>query len=187
MANLKDHKSSELTKMLLIGDSGTGKTGALAALANKGMKLRILDFDNGLDSLVSALGGPSGKNISNVEYVSLRDGYKAGPVGPILDGMPNTFVNAMRMLTDWDPSKLSGVPADIKTGNKLGSPATWGKDYCLVIDSLTFLGDAAYDQCLAMNPSAKDLRQIYGAAQDGLSNVLSLITHVRYNNEVRVK
>ena len=49
MPNLSKHQSSEFTKLLLMGDSKSGKTGALASLVLAGYKLRILDFDNGLE------------------------------------------------------------------------------------------------------------------------------------------
>ena len=51
MSSLADHQSSELTKVLVIGDSKSGKTGALTSLVAAGYKLRILDFDNLLDPL----------------------------------------------------------------------------------------------------------------------------------------
>ena len=53
MANIKTHKSAEYTKLMLVGDSGSGKTTALASLANAGYNLRILDFDDGLSILQS--------------------------------------------------------------------------------------------------------------------------------------
>ena len=49
MANIAKHISADVTKLLLVGDSGSGKTAALAALANAGKNLRILDYDDGLD------------------------------------------------------------------------------------------------------------------------------------------
>ena len=49
MASIKNHTSVDVTKLLLVGDSGSGKTASLATLANAGYKLRILDYDNGLD------------------------------------------------------------------------------------------------------------------------------------------
>ena len=51
MANISKHKSTSVTKLLLCGVSGSGKTSALASLANAGKKLRILDYDDGLDIL----------------------------------------------------------------------------------------------------------------------------------------
>ena len=40
----------KITKCILLGDSGTGKTGALASLVKAGYKLRVLDLDNKLAS-----------------------------------------------------------------------------------------------------------------------------------------
>ena len=51
MPSLANHQSNEYTKMLLEGDSGSGKTGSLASLVAAGFSLRILDMDNGLEPL----------------------------------------------------------------------------------------------------------------------------------------
>jgi len=51
MPKLGDHQSKSTTKMLFVGDSGAGKTGALASLAAAGYHLHIMDLDNGLDVL----------------------------------------------------------------------------------------------------------------------------------------
>ena len=68
MASIKNHTSVDVTKLLLVGDSGSGKTASLATLANAGYKLRILDFDNGLDILPEFL---TDTGVNNVSYVSL--------------------------------------------------------------------------------------------------------------------
>jgi hypothetical protein len=49
------HQSHRTTKLLNLGDAGSGKTGALASLAKAGQRLIILDFDNGLDILIGLL------------------------------------------------------------------------------------------------------------------------------------
>ena len=54
MPILSNHQSSEFTKLLLMGDSKSGKTGSLAPLTRK-YKLRILDYDNGLDALAQVV------------------------------------------------------------------------------------------------------------------------------------
>jgi len=51
MTSFNDHTSKDIIKALVMGDSGTGKTGMLASLANPGYKLLIHDLDNGLDIL----------------------------------------------------------------------------------------------------------------------------------------
>ena len=70
MASIKNHTSVDVTKLLLVGDSGSGKTASLATLANAGYKLRILDFDNGLDILPEFL---TETGVNNVSYVTLKD------------------------------------------------------------------------------------------------------------------
>ena len=74
----------------------------------------------------------------------------------------------------------------------LGAPSSWGPECILVIDSLTFLSDAAYNWAEGLNPNAKDRRQVYGMAQDAVEKILALlqsnnfetnvivISHVRY-------
>ncbi len=62
MANIKRHKAAEYTKLMLVGDSGSGKTTALSTLANAGYNLRILDFDDGLSILPEFLNKDAVKN-----------------------------------------------------------------------------------------------------------------------------
>lgn len=178
MPSLSEHQSAKYTKLLLIGDSSTGKTGALASLALAGFKLRILDFDNGLDSLAAAVRRSDPTKLANVEFVSLRDATKAGPQGPIIDGPPKAFMNALKMLEDWNPPVIG------QTGAVLGPTKNFGPEAILVIDSFTFLGEAAYNWAKALNPSAKDNRQIYGAAQELCEAVLSQLTAATFNSNV---
>ena len=78
MPALKDHHSSSTTKLLFVGDSGAGKTGALASLADAGYKIRILDLDNGVDVLRDLLtsGKYSKSAIENVDYVTITETMK---------------------------------------------------------------------------------------------------------------
>src|SRR5215471_4944794 len=157
--------------MLLIGDSGTGKTGANASLTKAGYNLRLLDLDAGWESLATAVRRTCPDRVASVEVESFRDKYKASSIGPVLDGAPTAFVKAIGLLEKW---------------GDLGSPAEWGPQSVLVIDSLTFLSDAAFNWAKAMNPSAKDQRQIYGAAQDAIEHVLAFITGSSFNTNVVV-
>lgn len=160
---------------MLIGYSGAGKTGALTSLVEAGYKLRILDFDNGLDSLVIQCRKRCPGKLGNIHFVSLRDKLKGTQAGPILDGMPTAFTRAMQLLDRW------------KDGTEdLGRPADWGEDTVVVIDSLTFLSEAAFNWATAMNPSAKDKRQIYGAAQEAIENAIALLTADSFKTNVIV-
>jgi len=165
MPSLSSHQSSQSVKLLLIGDSGAGKTGALTSLVEAGYKLRILDFDNGLDSLRIQMEQRCPEKMNNVDFFSLRDKLKSSPTGPILDGMPTAFTRAVNLLDRW---KYDDVD--------LGKSSDWGDDVVVVLDSLTFLSESAFNWATAMNPTAKDRRQIYGAAQEAVENVISLMT-----------
>lgn len=189
MPSLSNHQSNEYTKMLVMGDSGTGKTGALASLVKAGYKLRILDFDNGLDVLKQFVYRDCPENIDNVEYRTLQDKLKATPIGTVVEGTPRAFVDAIKMLDRWK----------YKTGDEeidLGVPAEWGPDCILVIDSTTFMAKAAFDWRETLVPrgaSGKyDERAVYGDAQNAVEKVLAtthsgnfktnviVISHVKY-------
>lgn len=146
MPPLDQHHSATSTKALFIGNSGGGKTGALASLAAEGYKLHILDMDNGLDVLKNYLTDPRSiycqKNkeaAANVDFVTITDPMKnAG--GKLIPKSATAWTRAMSQLIEW------------KDGNKnLGSITTWGTQDVLVIDSLTMLSNAALNFILSMN------------------------------------
>lgn len=165
MPKLSAHVSQDVTKLLLIGDSGTGKTGSLVSLIKAGYKLRILDFDNGLDVLVNLLREEPNADqlLSNVTYATCIDKLKtvAGQIVP--DGVPQAFPRAMNLLTNW------------KTEDEdLGPVASWGSDTILVIDSLTFMSRAAF-LFTEVSQGFKDPRQTYGEAQKKIENALGIL------------
>jgi hypothetical protein len=180
MPLLSAHQSNKITKLLLIGDSGTGKTGALASLVAAGYKLRILDMDNGLDSLTQQCKQRK-LDMANVDFRTLRDKLKSTPMGPVVDGMPKAFIDAVSMLDNWKYT-YEGVVTD------LGKPETWGDDTVLVIDSLTFLSNAAMAWASAVKvphgAKGQDGRAVYGEAQKALEHVLSLLTSENFKANV---
>lgn len=178
MPSLAEHQSSDFTKLLLMGDSKAGKTGALAPLAAK-FKLRILDYDNGLDSLVQAIKKTNPAHLANVEFRTLRDKIKATPMGSVTDGVARAFTDGLQMLDHWKYE-----------GTDLGKPAEWGKDVILVIDSLTFMSDAAFRFREPLVPKSKDgkydVRAVYFDAQNAIEDVLSLLTADSFKTNVIV-
>lgn len=179
MPSLSNHQSNEYTKLLIEGDSGSGKTGALASLVKAGYKLRILDMDNGLDVLKAYVQHECPENLDNVEFRTLRDKRKASADGPIIDGSAKAFVSAIKMLDLW---KYDDVD--------LGKPAEWGADCILVVDSLTMLSDAAFDFREPLTPRGKsgdyDKRATYFDAQGAIENVLALLTSESFRTNVIV-
>jgi len=179
MPSLSNHQSNRICKLLLIGDSGTGKTGALASLVAAGYKLRILDMDNGLDSLTQQCKQRK-LDMSNIDFRTLRDKYKSSPIGPVIEGIPKAFVEATQMLDNWKYTYDNQLI-------DLGKPETWTDDTVLVIDSLTFLSNAAMAWASAVKvphgAKGQDGRAVYGEAQKALEHILSLLTseHFRAN------
>jgi hypothetical protein len=183
MPTLDQHQSNEFTKLLIEGDSGSGKTGALTSLVAAGYKLRILDFDNGLEPLKQFIYKTCPENIANVEFVTLRDKRKAGPEGPVVS-KATAFIQALKLLDRWKYSTDDGTEID------LGVPAEWGPDVILVLDSLTFMSDAAFDfrEPLASRgrDGKYDMRAVYKDAQDAIEGVLALLTSEGFRTNVIV-
>lgn len=143
MPALSTHQSSTTTKMLLIGDSGSGKTGALASLAAAGYNLRIADLDNGLDVLRNILVDPrspygSGA-VERVTYQTLTDPMR-NINGQLVPRQATVWQRFVKLLENW------------KTESEdLGPVSTWTPQDILVIDSLTFASNAAMSFICSMN------------------------------------
>jgi|SRR6516165_282246 len=172
MPTLETAQQQAFVKLVLIGDSGTGKTGALACLAKK-YKLRIWDYDNkiagGILPILIRRDYP--ERLKEVEYVSLRDEYRASVSGPGYDGTPKAWPEGLALLDKWTDGS---------------NPKKWGQEYIAVLDSLTFCGDAAFNWISAMNPSVKDPRQWYGNAQKGVDKMLAILSSVHFQCHVIV-
>lgn len=179
MPSLADHQSNDLTKLLLIGEAKSGKTGSLISLVKAGYKLRILDFDNLLDILKYLILRECPELIANVEFRTLRDKRKATAAGIMIDGQPRAFVDAIKMLDRWKYDEID-----------LGVPSDWGGDCILVVDSLSRLCDAAYDwrETLAVRGrnGEVDRRSIYGDAQDAVEQLLATLTSKSFGTNVIV-
>lgn len=171
MPSLADMSNSNYVKLIMVGNSGAGKTGALTSLVRAGYKLRIVDFDKGLDPLL-AFSRKEKLDLSSVQYQSFRDKIKMTQQGPKVDGAPTAYVNALRALEKWPDDE--------------SDPAEWGPDHILVIDSLTNAGRAAFQWARAMNPSAREPRQWYHAAQQVIEDLIANVTSDSFNTNVIV-
>ena len=156
-----DINKKKPVKMMLVGHSGAGKTGALTSLVKAGYRIRILDLDNGLDSLINHVMTECPERIGQIDYMSFRDSYKMGPTGPMVQGTPKAYTNAMRALDKWEDGSI---------------PAQWGTNTILVIDSLTNLGRAAFAWAQQMQPQVREPRQWYNVAQDQIEKCIATAT-----------
>jgi hypothetical protein len=184
MPSLSQHKSQRFTKLLLLGDAKSGKTGSLVSLVNAGYKLRILDYDNLLDILYKLIMEQCPEKIDNVEFRPLRDRRKHTALGPVIDGTPRAFADGLKMLDRWKYKTAEGVEID------LGAPSKWGTNCILVLDSLSRFCDAAYDFREPLTPVGKsgdsDPRATYGDAQDAVENTLAMMTSDSFGTNVIV-
>lgn len=151
-----EHQSSKFTKLLYIGDSGTGKTGSLVSLLQAGYNIKAIDMDNGLDSLIFYAKQAQVNLKEQLEYFTFRDKYSASLSGPIIRGQPKAFTDSLAKMTEWSSIE------DDKT--------------IFLLDSGSSFGKAAFEWAKFMNPGAKDPRQWYFSAQQVVENTISMIT-----------
>lgn len=170
MPALSDHQSAEFVKLIYVGGSGSGKTGSLVSLAKAGYKLRIIDADNGLDALVHQIKAQCPEALASVEFETRKDRYKASPMGPMCPS-PKAFVQINQLLDKWPDGT---------------TPAEWGKDYILVLDSLTAIGKAAFEWARGLARDVKDPRQWYKGGQDAIDNILSTVTSDSFETNVLI-
>jgi hypothetical protein len=165
MPTLTDFSSQKPVKMLLIGDSGAGKTGALASLAKAGYNIRVLDFDAGIDTLAHQLKGDT-EALARVNYKTCTDKLKSVTIGNstriVPDGSPTAFSSGLALLDKWDD---------------LGPVYTWTNKDILVVDSLTHMGHAALRRVLALNNRSGEqpYQSDWGDAMRMLEDTLALL------------
>lgn len=163
-------ESSPFVKMIMVGESGAGKTGSLISLARAGYDIRLLDLDNGAATLQQLCLHENPDLLDNIDVISHVDKFKADPLkGLTISGRPTSYVNTMKTMNKWDDDTV---------------PSEWGPDKILVLDSLTALGRASYHWAQGMNPTAKDGRQWYGTAHDSLRNFLQLVAGKEFKTNV---
>lgn len=174
MGKLSLHQSNRTVKILNIGHSGTGKTGALACLAKAGYKINILDFDNGLDILKNLLHDDAAA-LDRVTFETFTDDMQATNGRFVAKGVPKAFTKAMDGLTKW---KFPISDGSDETYN-LGNIATWGTDTICVIDSLGLAAEAAlrYNRQVNGNQFSNHIHQEdYGQAMDRILGMIQMIT-----------
>lgn len=178
MPSLAQHQSNDFVKLLLLGDSKSGKTGSLVSLVRAGYELRILDFDNLLDILRKKVEEECPDRINQVEFRTLRDEYKATPGGTVVN-KPRAWFESIKMLNRWKYDDID-----------FGDPSEWGPDVVLVIDSLTRWSDAAYALHETITPRGKsgdyDGRAVYGNTQKDVEKQLASLTGESFRTNVIV-
>lgn len=167
MPTADQYESSVYTKLLYIGDSGTGKTGSLVSLLAAGYSFKVLDMDAGLGYLINeAKRLQLHKELTRLEYETYRDRYVTTPAGLMIKGTPKAFTNGLAKLTEW------GAIEDPKM--------------IFVLDSLSAFGKACFEWAKFMNPTSKDPRQWYHLAQQAVEATIANLTNPEFKMNVIV-
>jgi hypothetical protein len=164
--------------MMVIGNPGTGKTGGLTSLVKDDYWLGILDLDNGLETLKQYVLHECPDKINNIEFRTLRDEARMTQTGRTIIGAAKAYTTAVDMCDHW---KYGGVDE--------GNPWKWGPNRILVIDSGTFLAQAAYDwrEQISLGTGKKyDGRAVYYDAQKSFMSLMQTITSERFKTNVIV-
>lgn len=179
-------------KCLFIGESGAGKTGALASLVCMGLKLRILDTDKGVKSLRTLLTDPRYpyKAYMTKHGIDLAEAVNYIPIDTKM-GMKNVTVKfgeksttetilAPKSAAAW--GKVMNCLNEWKDGEiNYGHVESWGPDCVLVLDSISTLAKQAYYFLQSLNgrlgarDTGYDYQRDIGEAQAQLTRLLELI------------
>lgn len=130
MPTLASRANETLVRALLLGDSGSGKTGALSSLALAGYNLYIADFDNGLDILANVVRKSDPASLDFIQYETFRDKFT---------------VQGPKVL----PLQAESWQKGIAWIEKVAKQAT--PDDVIIVDSLSFASKAAMNFILKLN------------------------------------
>jgi len=144
----------------LVGYPGSGKTGALAPLADAGYRILLLDFDGNPDSLLNFT---SEKGLANIDILHFEDKLMDGGAskGIIPKGIPTAFNDGLRaLIKGWITTDADGNEVD------LGTVDDWGPETIVVLDSANTMGDAAFLRTLkaANRTSRNTTHAVWGSA-----------------------
>lgn len=167
MSNIADHYSGQSGKAIVLGESGSGKTGALISLVEAGFDLRILDFDNGLSYLANLIKTRCPDKQKNVIFETCQDNFDSINGKPSMVGQPVAMAKGTNLINHW------------KTDTEdLGPVSEWGSNDVLVIDSLTFMAEAALRAVMAIKGRSNQKPEWgdWDAAGVFVKNFLSILT-----------
>jgi hypothetical protein len=157
MPKMSDLSSAPPVRGLIVGDSGTGKTGSLASLALAGYNLWIADFDNGMEILRNAIRTKNPEALARVDFETCRDEYTtAGPYA--IPKSAKAWPKGLLFLEKAFKQKLG--PKDI-----------------VVVDSLSFAAKAAMVYTLHLNNrlQAAPYQSDWGEAQRLVEGLVAML------------
>jgi hypothetical protein len=174
--------------MLLLGDSGAGKTYSITTLLKAGLEVFVLITEpNGIDSLIDAV-EKQNLDINKLHWKILSPvamdvkllGEQAAKVNALtFEGISKltSGVEKSRCTQYIDLIKTVAKFVDDRTGVDYGDITTWGPDRVFVLDSLTGLVTMAIQNTIGLRPTIQ--LQEYGIIQTMLENTITLFTNLK--------
>ncbi len=146
--------------LLLLGDTGTGKTGSLISLIHAGYTLRLLDLENGSKILRNFIKDECPERAGQLIIESMAPKFSIGVGGAKPLKGQHTLTQIGMTLEKW---QKEAAPDDV-----------------IVVDSLTALGRACLIWAKAQNPGLKDNRAHYMNAQEVVEPFIEVLTHSEF-------
>lgn len=172
--------------ILLEGPAGTGKTHALATIAETDPSLQVfyLFTENGLETLLGFWTDRGLEVPSNVHWHVLQRGTSSFDQLATVANLVNNYTpDALFKMGDPNRSKNNQFETllrclanfdDQRTGQKFGAVDSWGPNKVLALDSLTGINPIALSLVVGNKP-LKDQRD-WGIAQDQIERLLRQLT-----------
>lgn len=173
-------------KVLNMGESGGGKTGALASLCVAGFNVRLADLENGVEALINVLTDPASKYpkdaISRLRWRTLTEPMRVLN-GNLVARQATVWPTLVAMLESWQGDSRFDVKTQqiVKCEDKLGSIYNWTEKDVFALDTLTALGDAANNHYLQMQGqlgnkrSSMEMMRDTGSAQGMIDKFLQFM------------
>lgn len=186
-------ENDDPAKIILIGESGAGKSGSVASLIAAGYKVRILDTDNGAKTIRPLL--LDSEHYPYAKYMASHGIDPRKTVSRILVSTNMKLQTVMKKVGDKVVQEKLLAPADgrawmriidalenWKDGeNTYGHISTWDRDTVLVLDSFTTISRQAYYFLQAFNgrlgasEDGRTHQRDVGGAQSQLRRLLEMI------------
>ena len=166
MASLKDLKSRTPYRGFHIGYPGSGKTGALASLANAGYKIRGLSYEANYEPLVNYA-----DDRADIDIVVLQDRMRNGDKYVEVMGIPEAFNQGLSLMKEWKYKDDDGNEVN------LGKSSEWGPDTIVFVDALGSLSAAAKARAMKMNNKTPSnmTSAVWGHAVADVNNFIELL------------
>lgn len=194
MTSIFDDDEFPSIKILSVGESGVGKTGAEAALICAGWKVRKIDTDMGVTILRGLLTNPHYPygEICRKRNIDLRTAldFQAVDTKMVFDNVAHRVTDSSgrprivnrRVLKPNDANAWPKVHDLLENWPGAGHIETWDRDTVLSVDSGSTLGDLAYWFAQHLNNRLGDLEEGYdyqrdvGTAQNQIRRLLRAVT-----------